>query len=179
MRLANVSHLIDYMYWVDHRLLTAAARMRDEQFTAHTDVTPRDLRATLVHELDVEWSWRLSLQGRTFAELEAEGDLRPENYPSLKAVRDHWKRDEAAMRKWLASMTDEQVAAEVTPSLSDTALPLWQYLVHIVFHAAQQAGGRRDVADARRSFAGRAWLPGMGLDHSLRSTSGSGVEAAQ
>jgi uncharacterized damage-inducible protein DinB len=138
MRLGDVIQLFEYMYWVNHRLLTAAARLTDEQFTAHTDVTTRDLRATLVHELDVEWSWRLSLQGRTIAELDAEGELRPEDYPKLAALRDHWQRDEAVMREWLASMTDEQVEAEVVPSLSDASLPLGQYLLHIVFHAAQQ-----------------------------------------
>jgi uncharacterized damage-inducible protein DinB len=138
MRLVEISQLFDYMYWVNHRLLTAAARMTTRQFTAHTDVTARDLRATLVHELDVEWSWRLSLQGKTFAELEAEGELRADDYPNLEAVRDHWRRDESAMREWLASMTDEHVGAEITPSLSGTALPLWRYLMHIVFHATQQ-----------------------------------------
>jgi uncharacterized damage-inducible protein DinB len=138
MRLVDIFDLFEYMYWVNHRLLTAAARLTTKQFTAHTDVTTRDLRATFVHELDVEWSWRLSLQGRTFAELEAEGELRPEDYPNLNAVRDHWRRDEAEMREWLGSMTDEQVAAEITPSLSQTPLPLWRYLLHIVFHATQQ-----------------------------------------
>jgi uncharacterized damage-inducible protein DinB len=106
MQLVDIVDLFDYMYWVNHRLLTAAARLTKAQFTAHTDVTTRDLRATFVHELDVEWSWRLSLQGRTFAELEAEGELRPEDYPNLAALRDHWDRDEAEMREWLASMTD-------------------------------------------------------------------------
>ena len=112
--------------------------MAREQFTATTASTTRDLRATLVHELDVEWSWRLSLQGSTYAELEAEGELRAEDYPSVQVLRDHWQRDEAAMRLWLDGLTDQQVAAELTPSLSNRARPLWQFLLHIVVHATQQ-----------------------------------------
>jgi uncharacterized damage-inducible protein DinB len=135
---ASVVHLFDYMYWVNLRLLDEAARLASEQFTAPSASTTRDLRATLVHELDVEWSWRLSLQGSTYAQLEAEGELRAEDYPNVQVLRDHWQHDEAAMRGWLDGLTEEQVAAELTPSLSNRPLPLWQFLLHIVVHATQQ-----------------------------------------
>lgn len=57
-------HLIDYMYWVNGRLLDAAEPLAPAELAAPTAVTTRDLRATFVHELDVEWSWRLNLQGQ-------------------------------------------------------------------------------------------------------------------
>ena len=138
MRKADVVHLFDYMYWINARLLAAAERLSPGRFVEHTDATTRDLRATLVHELDVEWSWRLALQGRSMAELETLGELRAEDYPDVATLRQHWLRDEAEMRTWLDAMTDEQVAADVTPALSGASRPLWQYLLHIVFHAAQQ-----------------------------------------
>ena len=74
MRKADVQHLVDYMYWVNARLLDAAEQVTSGELTAPTDATTRDLRATLVHELDVEWSWRLNLQGKL---TDAEEDLRP------------------------------------------------------------------------------------------------------
>jgi uncharacterized damage-inducible protein DinB len=64
MRKADVQQLIDYMYWVNGRLLDTAEGLTANEQTAPTDVTTRDLRATLVHELDVEWSWRLNLRNR-------------------------------------------------------------------------------------------------------------------
>ena len=65
MRMADVAPLIDFMYWVNDRLLDAADRLSTERVHGVGGPSPaRDLRSTLVHELDVEWSWRLTLQGR-------------------------------------------------------------------------------------------------------------------
>ncbi|CAN5732497.1 hypothetical protein BH24CHL8_BH24CHL8_10910 [soil metagenome] len=57
MRKRDLIQLFDYMHWVNRRLLKAAARLPPGAFTAPSTVTTRDLRATLGHELDVEWSW--------------------------------------------------------------------------------------------------------------------------
>ena len=135
MNKIDVQGLFDYMYWVNARLLDAADKLSPAELAAPTAVTSRDLRATLVHELDVEWSWRLNLQGRL---TDAESELRPEDYPNLASVRDHWRRDEAEMRAWLEPMTDDDVAASVSSGLTKDTRPLWQYLLHIVFHAVQQ-----------------------------------------
>ena len=135
MRKADVQHLVDYMYWVNGRLLDAAEDLTTVELTAPSDVTTRDLRATLVHELDVEWSWRLNLQGKL---TDAEEDLRPEDFPDIAAIRERWRQDEEEMRAWLDGLTDEDVVAPVHSDLSADNRPLWQYLLHIVFHAAQQ-----------------------------------------
>jgi uncharacterized damage-inducible protein DinB len=135
VRKADVLHLIDYMYWVNGRLLDATEPLTTAELAAPTAVTTRDLRATLVHELDVEWSWRLNLQGQL---TEATEELRPEDHADVAELRDHWRRDEAEMRSWLDPMTDEDIAAPVRSDLSKDARPLWQYLLHIVFHATQQ-----------------------------------------
>jgi uncharacterized damage-inducible protein DinB len=69
---------------------------------------------------------------------EATEELRPDNYPDLAAIREHWRRDEAEMRAWLGGMSDADVEAPVHSELSRDDRPLWQYVGHIVFHAAQQ-----------------------------------------
>lgn len=149
MRKADLEHLFDYLYWVNAKLLDAAEQLTIDELTAPTSGTARDLRATLVHELDVEWSWRLSLQGRL---TDDEEDLRPDDYPDVAAIRDHWRRDEAEMRAWLASLTEEEIAAPVHSDLTNASRPLWQYLLHIVFHGAQQ---QADAA-ALLTLAGRS-----------------------
>lgn len=149
MRKSDVDTLFDYMYWVNHRILDAAEQLTVDEFTAPSTVTTRDLRATLVHELDVEWSWRLNLQGRL---TDDEEDLRAEDYPDLASLREHWARDEADMRAWLEGLTDDELAADVVSDLTQNRRPLWQYLVHIVMHAAQQ---QADAATLL-SLAGRS-----------------------
>jgi uncharacterized damage-inducible protein DinB len=135
MHKSDVMSLIDYMYWANERILEAAERLSNEAFLATTSLTTRSLRATLVHELDVEWSWRLNLQGLL---TEATEELRPDDYPDLAAIREHWRRDEAEMRAWLDGMSDADVEAPVHSELSRDDRPLWQYMGHIVFHATQQ-----------------------------------------
>lgn len=148
-----IGQLFDYMYWVNHRLLDAADRLPTGQLTAEA-VTTRDLRATLVHELDVEWSWRLALQGRPIEELGEDVELRPQDFPDLASIRDHWAGDEAEMRAWLDSLDDGALRAEVQPALSDDSRPLWQYLLHIVMHAAQQQADAATLLSAAASSPG-------------------------
>jgi len=167
MRKTDVLTLFDYMYWVNERVLDAAGQLGAEEFVAPSNVTTRDLRATLVHELDVEWSWRLNLQGRLS---EDEEDLRPEDYADAAALRAHWRRDEAEMREWLDTLTDEQLAADVDSGLTRDRRPLWHYLVHIFTHATQQ---QADAATLL-SLAGRS--PGdLGFPQYLRTAAESAV----
>lgn len=42
------------------------------------------------------------------------------------------------MAEWLGSLTDEDLAAIVTATLTGQSRPLWQFLMHIVTHASQQ-----------------------------------------
>ena len=130
--------LVDYIYWVNERLLDAAGALPPGAFVDATDVTSRDLRATLVHELDVEWSWRLNVQGKPMEEWGPDEELRPEDYPDVASLREHWRRDEAEMRTWLDSLTDDALQAPTRSAFTRDARPLWQYVLHVVTHAAQQ-----------------------------------------
>ena len=138
MERTHLAALIDYMYWVNHRLLDAADALGPDGFATATGDTTRDLRATLVHELDVEWSWRLALENRPSEEWGEDAELRAEDFADVGALRTHWRDDEAEMRAWFASLSDADLAAEVKPGLSSTARPLWQFVMHIIVHATQQ-----------------------------------------
>lgn len=135
MRKPEIILLFDYLYWANWRLLDHAERLSLEHFLAPSTVTTRDLRTTLVHELDVEWSWRLRLQGRTE---EDEGELKPADYPDVATLRAHWQRDEAEMRAWLNGIDDDTLAAPIAPTATEQPRPLWHFLMHIFSHAGQQ-----------------------------------------
>ena len=140
MDLPALRFLVDHLYWVNHRLLDAAAGLSGEAFrmTGAGGGEARDLRATLVHELDVEWSWRLALMNRPADEWGEDKELRPGDFADVAAIRDRWAADEAEMRAWLDGLTDEDLAAQVRPGLSSVARPMWQFLMHIVVHGYQQ-----------------------------------------
>jgi uncharacterized damage-inducible protein DinB len=131
MRQADVETLFDYLYWIRDRVLAAAAELEPDAFVSAERVTSRDLRGTLVHELDVEMSWRARLLGNE------ESELDPADFSTVWPLIEAWQRDEAEMRSWLAALTDEALDAP-PPHERDQSFPLAYYLVHVVSHGMQE-----------------------------------------
>jgi uncharacterized damage-inducible protein DinB len=52
MRSAEIRDLFGYLYWIRDRVLTAAVDAGPDAFSSTHPGSARDLRATLVHELD-------------------------------------------------------------------------------------------------------------------------------
>jgi uncharacterized damage-inducible protein DinB len=138
MRSAELRQFVDYLFWVNRRLLDAAAGLSPEAFASTSGDTVRDLRATLVHELDVEWSWRLVLQGRPEEEWSSAVELKPEDFDDVATLRARWDEEERELRGWVATLGDDELAAETRPALTGEALPLWYFVMHIVMHGTQQ-----------------------------------------
>lgn len=130
MRIADVTVMFDYLYWVRDRVLAAAAKLSEEAFLSTDTVTSRDLRATLVHELDVEWSWRQRLHPSPAEAFDPDAELRAEDYPTVQALVDHWHRDESEMRAWLGTLTDDELASP-PPDERAAETPLWVFLIHM------------------------------------------------
>ena len=139
MRTVDIEALFDFTYWADRQILAVAAALPDEHFTRPVKITYRNLRGTLVHTLDVELSWRRRLRGEPKEIWDTSLDVG--DYPTAGALADHWARDEAEMRDWLTSLSDDDVLA-IQDLGNPDQFPLWYYLVHIVTHSEQQ---RRDA----------------------------------
>lgn len=99
MRKKDLTTLFDHSYWANGKVREAAGRLPDAEFNRPSNVTTRDLRATLVHVID-----------------------------------------------------DESLARPVDASVGEVRLPLWQFLVHLLTHDAQQ----RSDAATLLSLAGQS-----------------------
>ncbi|HET9417662.1 MAG TPA: DinB family protein [Candidatus Limnocylindria bacterium] len=136
MRTTDAATLLEHLYWIRDRVIGAAVSLDASAFAAADTVTSRNLRATLVHELDVQWSWRERLKGADWEAWGEDAELRGEDYATIQAVAEHWERDEAAMREWLARLTDADLDAP--PVRGEDRQPLWHYVMHLYSHGLQQ-----------------------------------------
>jgi uncharacterized damage-inducible protein DinB len=124
----------EYLYWIRDRAFEKAAELPAEAFVDPDTVAYRGLRATLVHELDVERSWRLRLQGAPRDLWDV--TLEARDYPNVAAIADQWRHDETETLAWLSDLTSDELAAAVIVNGLE-GFPLTTYLVHVVMHGVE------------------------------------------
>jgi uncharacterized damage-inducible protein DinB len=130
----DIAELFGYLYWIRDRALASAAALPADRFLDPSTVAYRDLRTTLVHELDVERSWRLRLQGAPTAEWDV--TLEPTDYPDLATLADAWQQEEAQCLAWLDSLGDADLAGPLTVNGLE-GYSLSDYLIHVVMHGTE------------------------------------------
>ena len=134
MRQRDVADLFEYLYWIRDRALERAHELTSIEFVDPATVAYRDLRSTLVHELDVERSWRLRLQGEPPDAWDI--TLEPSAYPDTATIADAWQREAAEARVWLAGLNDAELARPITANRLE-GFALSTYLVHVVMHGIE------------------------------------------
>jgi uncharacterized damage-inducible protein DinB len=134
MRSTDIAPLFEYLYWLRDGALAKAAELSAAEFLDSATVAYRDLRSTLVHELDVERSWCLRLQGAPKEAWDVE--LASTDYPDPGAIADFWQREKAETLAWLSDLTDEELAAPTTVNGLE-GFSLSTYLVHVVMHGVE------------------------------------------
>jgi uncharacterized damage-inducible protein DinB len=138
MRVADVKTIYEYHYWVMARILDRTGRVSDEQFVAPAPAPSGSLRGTLAHILDAECAWRARWQGQALAPL-----LRDEEFPASADLTARWRENEAAMRAYLATLSDADLDRAITyrswNGQTYTHI-LWQMLIHVANHGTQHRG---------------------------------------
>jgi uncharacterized damage-inducible protein DinB len=162
--------LFEYLYWIKDRCLVKAAEMPADRFLDPSTVAYRDLRSTFVHELDVERSWRLRLQGAARDAWDV--DLAPADYPDVAALQRDWDKEEGITLEWLAGLSEADLASPVTVNGLE-GFALESYLTHVVFHGLESLSAAAILLDrAGHSVGDVEYLdfmdaqPGSALDPS-------------
>jgi uncharacterized damage-inducible protein DinB len=96
------------------------------------------LRGTLLHILDTEWGWRALFQS-----IDSASELPEADFQTIAAFEAHWREEEAAMRAYLAGLSDEGIEGHLIYT-TDTGIKreriLWHCLLHVVNHGTQHRG---------------------------------------
>lgn len=140
----DIASLFEFLYWLRDRALSRAAELATAEFLDPKTVAYRDLRSTLVHELDVERSWRLRLQGAPRDVWDVV--LASTDYPDPATIADQWQLEEGETLDWLADLTDDDLAAPTTANGLE-GFPLSTYLVHVVMHGVESLSAAAILLD--------------------------------
>lgn len=135
---AVVRDLLLYMLWADRLMLKAVREVKPEDLTRDAGISFGSLLGTMVHMLGSQRLWLSRFAGNPIERRPGLAD-----FPDLPSWIQGWEETAAGVEAFLAALTDEQLAAEIT--WTDTAgptrtLPLWQPVLHMVNHNTYHRG---------------------------------------
>ena len=131
-----------YNAWANHKILEAASRLSEEQFSAPANLSHGGIRSTLYHVYMAEHLWRLRCQdGISPSSMPLES-----SFPTFASLRAALETEQRKMAEYLGSLTDEsinRVFAYKNLKGEPHEIVLWQALTHVVNHGTQH---RAEVA---------------------------------
>jgi uncharacterized damage-inducible protein DinB len=142
--------MFDYNSWANRRILDRAEAVTSEQWSEPSTHSYSSLHATLVHLLDTEYGWRLLLQSGVFS-----ADVKPEDFPTVAALRARWAEEEAAWRVYLGSLRDFDLRGVVRYEVEGGIIRqrvIWHCLYHVVNHGMQH---RSEAAELLTRYGSR------------------------
>jgi uncharacterized damage-inducible protein DinB len=136
--LATLRELFAYNYWARDRQLEACGALSQEQFERPLGSSFSSVRDTLAHLVGAEWVWLERFRGRSPRELPP-----CDEFPTLRAIREHWRSVEQGVWEYLAHLNEETLAQPLTYMNfggQTWAYPLWRALLHLVNHQTYHRG---------------------------------------
>jgi uncharacterized damage-inducible protein DinB len=130
--------LLLYTLWADRQMLGAVAGVAPEDLVRNTGSSFPSLLATLAHVLGCQRMWLSRLAGRPLDRVPGIDD-----FPDADSLAAGWADTAAEMEFFLASLSDDQLAAEITWSNTKGQTftrPLWQPVLQLVNHSTYHRG---------------------------------------
>jgi uncharacterized damage-inducible protein DinB len=133
-----VREMLLYMLWADRLMLKAVREVSPEDLARDAGVSFGSLLGTMVHMLGSQRLWLSRFSGHPI-------ERRPElaDFPDLPSWIQGWEETASAIEAFLAALTPEQLAAEITWVDTEGPVytrPLWQPVVHMVNHNTYHRG---------------------------------------
>lgn len=133
----TVRQLLLYTLWADRICLKAADGVRPEDLRRDTGTSFGSLFGTLSHILGAERRWLSRFEGKLLDVADAA------DFADGEALNASWAETAAEMNFFLASLTAEQLAADLTWTTAAGVTftrPLWQPVLHLVNHSTYHRG---------------------------------------
>ena len=154
MELEYLRLLYAYNDWANQHILDHAELLTPEQLHASESGGYGSVHTTLVHMMDVEWSWLDERwRGNGLSD-----ELKPEDYADVAAIRMHWADVEAELAAFVGSLTPDgegspnRILVWVGDGGMTKRRPLWQLMLHLANHGTQH---RSEIA-AMLTLAGHS-----------------------
>ncbi|HEX3724284.1 MAG TPA: DinB family protein [Nitrolancea sp.] len=139
MELEYLRLLYAYNLWANHHILDSAEQLTPEELRTWDSGSYGSIHTTLVHMMDVEWSW---LDER-WRDSGPSAELSPDDFADVVAIRTHWADVEAQLMDFVDNLTPD---GEGSPNrilvwIGDGGVtkrrPLWQLMLHLANHGTQ------------------------------------------
>ena len=132
--LPQTRQLLLYTLWADRVCLDAVRVVPPEALNRDAGVSFGSVLGTLSHVLSSQRRWLARFVGQI--------EPAPTAFSDLDALAAAWAETSAELEAFLASLTEEQLAADVTwtPGAEAVTRPLWQPVHHMVNHSTYHRG---------------------------------------
>jgi uncharacterized damage-inducible protein DinB len=135
----EIKLVYEYNFWANRRILTACARVSQEQYAAPASfgVGYESLRLTVLLIVGSELGWRLICQGITEIDWD---ELSEAGFPTVESLEERWQAEEQEMRAYLGSLSDDDLQDIVRYPIDNGIVRervLWHCLYHLVNHGTQ------------------------------------------
>jgi uncharacterized damage-inducible protein DinB len=167
MKIEEIRTLFDYNYWANQQILTACAQVSRDQYFARAAFPYGSLRGTLIHMLDAEQIWRVRCQ-----QAAETPEISESNYPTLEALLALLRKEESAMRAYLAGLTEADLVNPIWYKASNgepRSITLWHILIHVIIHGTQHRSEAAAILTSYHQSPGdidfTVYLRSKGLQH--------------
>lgn len=127
-----------YTQWANQKVLDQAQLLTEEKFLATDLDNVWPIRDTLVHIMGAQALWLDRWRGVAGSTL-----WDPRQFPDVDTIRERWRVVDEETEAFLAGLTDERLAADLSYAGGDGRLftrPLWKQMLHQANHATYHRG---------------------------------------